>query len=82
MGPRVAVVSQMHPLDGDRSSVHDEPLFGVVVEHPIASLHRSTGCGVDSWPDGTRNLEILESWSKEGGTYGDTSFVRALARIT
>ena len=39
MSARVPVVGQMHPFDEHRSTVNDEALLGVVVQHPIAALH-------------------------------------------
>ena len=75
----IAVVSKVHPFDGDRGPVHNDTLFGVVMQHPIAALHCSTGGRMYARPNGTRNLEALESWSKKRGAYGDPGFVRALA---
>ena len=81
MGAGIAVVGQMHPLNGDRSTVHNDTLFGVVVQHPIAALHGASRSRMYPRPDGTRNLEALKGWSKERRAYGNPGFMRPLSRI-
>ena len=52
MGSGVAVVSQLHALNNDGGSVNDDPLLGVVVKHPFASLHGTARSGMHARADG------------------------------